>query len=385
MFDGMAVINFMGMTISNKYTQSLITLILFFIIAKTIAYIMEKYILNITSKTKTDVDDMLVKKTHIPISLLLFFLGVKIAIVPLELATKINTTAQRVVSTIATLLLSYILIVVFDILISSWIHGTAKKKSKEVDENLMKLSTKTSRILLIILVVLLILNLWDIKVSGLLASLGIVGIAVAFGLQNTLGNVFGGVSLLMDRSIKVGDIIRVDKDTAGSIIDVGLRATKLKTWDNELIIIPNGKLAGNNIKNYVLPNPKARIVVPFSVAYGSNVDDVKKVIMKEINRLDNLDKSNEPRVMFLEMGNSALLFKAFVWLKSYKERFTTKEKLNCMIYNALNNNGFNIPFPQMDVWIKEVSHGHRKKPKKSRTVISKKKIKNIPEDIEDLS
>jgi small-conductance mechanosensitive channel len=385
MFDGMAVINFMGMTISNKYTQSLITLVLFFIIAKTIAYIMEKYILNITSKTKTDVDDILVKKTHIPISLLLFFLGVKLAIIPLELTTKTNTTAQRIVSTVATLLLAYILIVVFDIIIASWIHGTAKRKSKEVDENLMKLSTKTSRILLMIIGILLILNLWDIKVSGILASLGIVGIAVAFGLQNTLGNVFGGVSLLMDRSIKVGDIIKIDKDTAGSVIDVGLRATKIKTWDNELIIIPNGKLAGNNIKNYVLPDPKARIVVPFSVAYGSNVNDVKKVIMKEINKLDNLDEGNDSIVMFLEMANSSLNFKAFVWLKSYKDRFTTKEKLNCMIYNALNNNGFNIPFPQMDVWVKEISHGHRKRPKKSKRVISKKSKKKLPEDMEDLS
>ena len=124
-----------------------------------------------------------------------------------------------------------------------------------------------------------------------------------------------------------------------------------------MIIIPNGKLAGVNIKNYVLPNPTARIVVPFSVAYGSDVDKVKKIVMKEVKKLDNLDKNHDPMVMFLEMGESSLNFKTFVWLKSYKDRFKTKEKLNCMIYNALNKNKLHIPFPQRDVWIKEMRKG----------------------------
>jgi len=198
-----------------------------------------------------------------------------------------------------------------------------------------------------------VLRVWDVQIGTLLASLGIVGIAVAFGLQNTLGNIFGGVSLLLDRSIKVGDIIKLDEETAGAVIDVGLRATKIRTWDNEVIIIPNGKLAGVNIKNYVLPNPVARIVIPFSVAYGSKVEKVKQIVMKEIKKLDNLDNSHDPMVMFLAMSNSSLDFKAFAWLKSYKDRFMTKERLNCMIYNALNKNKVTIPFPQMDVHLKK--------------------------------
>ena len=359
--NAMAVVQFMGMTaeevIRNKYVQSLFTLVIFFIAAKLVAFIAEKYILKLTAKTKTEADDLLIKKTHRPVSLLLFLLGIKLAVVPLNLEEKINTMSHRTVSTVAIIVFMYVLIVVFDIIISVWVKRRARKKEKELDENLIKLSTKTSRVILLLLALLFILHIWEIKLGPLLASLGIIGIAVAFGLQTTLGNIFGGVSLLLDRSIRVGDIIKLDEETSGTVLDVGLRSTRIRTWDNEVIIVPNGLIASSKIKNYVLPDPTARIVVPFSVAYGSNVDRVKKVVTGEIKKLDNLDKNKEPTVMFIEMGGSSLNFKAFVYLKSYKERFSTKEKLNCMIYNALNKNKITIPFPQMDVWIKQHKKG----------------------------
>lgn len=362
--DGMAVIEFMGITldevIRSRYTHSLLTLVLFFVGAKLITFIAEKYLLKLTEKTKTEVDDLLVKRTHRPISLLLFILGIKIALVPLGLEEKLETMLHHIISTLSILILAFIAMRVVDIIIHVWVGRRAEKKKSEIDENLIKISSKTSRAVFVVLGLLFILKVWNIQIGALLASLGIIGIAVAFGLQNTLGNVFGGVSLLLDRSIKVGDIVKIDEETYGEVLDVGLRATRVRTWDNEVVIIPNGKLAGVNIRNYVLPNPTARITVPFSVAYGSNVDKVKKIVMGEIKKLDNLDKSHDPMVMFLEMGSSSLNFKAFVWVRSYKERFATKEKLNCMIYNALNKNKITIPFPQMDVWIKEMRKGRRK-------------------------
>ena len=340
--------------IGKKYIQSFLTLALFFIFAKLAAFVAEKFVLKLTAKTKTDVDDLLVKKTRKPMSLLLFVLGIKLAIVPLKLDEAANIISQNIVSTLTILILAYVIIVVFDIILSAAIKRNALKKGIEADENLIKLSTKTSRVIFFIIAVLFIFRVWNIQIGPLLASLGIVGVAVAFGLQSTLGNVFGGVSLLLDRSIKVGDVVKIEnEETSGTVVDVGLRSTRIRTWDNEILIIPNGRLAGNNIKNYVLPDHISRIEIPLSVAYGSNVDEVKKVVMTEIRKLDNLYKNQEPSVMFIEMGPSSLNFKALVWIKSYKDRFTTKEKLNCMIYNALNKNKITIPFPQMDVHLKK--------------------------------
>ncbi len=337
----------------NPYFHSILILVAFFSGAKLLTFIAEKYIMKLTAKTKTDVDDLLVQKTHGPISLLFFLIGIKLALIPLKLEENIKIILNRIDSTLSILVALYTLIVVADIIISAWIKSRAKRKDKDVDENLMKIGTKTARVVVLMIGFLFILRVWNIELGPLLASLGIVGIAVAFGLQNTLGNIFGGISLLMDRSIKVGDIVKIDEQTYGQVVDVGIRATRVKSWDNEVVIIPNGKLAGVNITNYVLPNPTARITVPFSVAYGSNVDKVKKIVMKEVMKLEKLDKNHEPMVMFLQMGDSALNFKAYVWLRSYKDRFSTKEKLTCMIYNTLNKNKINIPFPQMDVHVKK--------------------------------
>ncbi|MBU0628598.1 MAG: mechanosensitive ion channel family protein [Nanoarchaeota archaeon] len=385
--DGMAILSITEASIQeiirNKYTQSFLTLALFFVFAKLAAWVAERFILKLAAKTKTEVDDIIVKKTRTPMSILLFVLGIKLAVVPLNLEAATSAMANHIISTLAVLLLSYVVVVILDILLEAGIKRKALKTGAEADENLILISTKTSRVVFFIIAALFILRIWDIQIGPLLASLGIIGVAVAFGLQNTLGNIFGGVSLLLDRSIKVGDVVKIDEETSGTVIDVGLRSTRIKTWNNEVVIIPNGKLAGVNIKNYVLPNSEARIEVLFSVAYGSDVDKVKKVVMGEIKKLDNLSKSHDPSVMFIEMGASSLNFKCLVWIKSYKERFATKEKLNCLIYNSFSKNKISIPFPQMDVYVKQFENQQKKKIPVRNISGSTKKMKKTGENLEN--
>jgi len=198
-----------------------------------------------------------------------------------------------------------------------------------------------------------ILDLWGIQLMPLVASLGIAGIAIAFALQNTLGNIFGGISVVLDKSVKSGDVIRLDKDTYGTVLDVGFRSTKIRTWNNEVIIIPNGKLADSRIQNYILPEPSVRINLPFSVEYGSDIDKVKKVVLDEIKKLKNVLKDPKPKIMFLEMGDFSLNFKVYFWVPSFKERFKTKEKANCLIYDALNKAKIGIPFPTRTIYMKK--------------------------------
>ena len=362
-----AFLNFMSITgdeiIRSRYTASLLTFIIFFIVAYIVSYIAKKVILSITAKTKIEIDDLIVKNTNKPISLLLLLLGVKLAIIPLELTDKVNAIAHHTITTLAIIVITYILIVVFSIMIMAWAKRLAEKTKSKADNQIVKISEKTTKIIVITLALLFILQVWGIQMGPLLASLGIIGIAVAFGLQSTLGNIFGGISMILDRSIRVGDVVKLDDGTAseisGTVIDVGLRSTKIKTWNNEVVVVPNGVLANQRIKNYVLPDATARIVVPFSVAYGSNIDKVKKIVMGEIKKLDNLNSKEESQVMFLEMGPSSLNFQAWVYITHYEDRFATKEKLNCMIYNALNKNKITIPFPQMDVYIKQHAKGKK--------------------------
>ena len=142
--------------------------------------------------------------------------------------------------------------------------------------------------------------------------------------------------MIGDKSIKVGDLVYLENSVKGKIKKIGLRSTKIITFDNELIIIPNTKLAESIIQNVALPEPKSRAVVPFGVAYGSDIDKVKKIVVKEIKSIKAVCKEPEPLVRFIEMGDSSLKFKAYFYVESFDERFATIDIVNTKIYNALN-------------------------------------------------
>tara|TARA_Y100000310_G_scaffold308906_1_gene352488 strand:+ start:527 stop:1585 length:1059 start_codon:yes stop_codon:yes gene_type:complete len=335
--------------LTNKYTVALGTLIIFFVVAKLAYMIFKKYLIKLTEKTKTTFDDKLLKQSEAPVALLILLFGTKLAILPLQLAGAIAAGLQKAFSSITVIIMSYIIVIFLDLVIEHWGKRLTAATDSKADDQILSLGHKATRFITVIVAGMFILQIWGVEVGPLLASIGVVGVAIAFGLQKTLGNIFGGISIIADRSVRVGDVIKIGTDTYGEVIDIGLRATRIRTWDNEVKIIPNGELANEVILNYVLPNPKARIIIPFSVAYGVNINKVKKIVMGEIHKLKNLDKENEPKVMFLEMADSSLNFKAYVWLTSYKDRFSTKELLNCKIYNALNKNKIEIPYPQVDV------------------------------------
>src|SRR3989338_3468570 len=334
------------LVIENSYVHSLLIIIGSVIAAKLSIWIARKILLRLTQKTKTKIDDLIIAKTSLPLSMIIVLMGIRLAIIPLGPSETAAKIAYYSIGSLIIAITTYIAMVVFDVLIDEWGRKWAAKTKSAVDAQLISLFHRFSKIIIVIIGFMFILSLWGVQILPLVASLGIAGVAVAFALQNTLGNIFGGMSLILDKSIKTGDVIKIDQDTKGRVIDVGLRSTKIKTFNNEVIIIPNGKLADSRIQNYILPEPSIRIELPFGVEYGSDVDDVKKIVLNEIRKLGNVLKEPEPKVMFLEMGDFALRFTAYFWVSSFDEKFDTKEKANCMIYNALNKAKIGIPFPK---------------------------------------
>lgn len=302
---------YIGLLKQNKYLYSLALLIAFYVLSKLIVYISKKVILRITKKTKTDIDDLIVKKINGPISLILVLIGFRLALFPLGINQNILDALEHTISSVIAVIVTYIIIAVVDIAIDNWGKKAAEKTKSDFDDDIIPLFHRLSRIFISIVGLLFILPVWGIQIGPLLASLGIAGVAVAFALQNTLGNVFGGVSLILDKSIKVGDKIRLDNDTMGTVTDVGLRSTKIKTWDNEIITVPNGKMADSRILNFMQPDFTVRAAVEFGVEYGSEPSRVRKVVLDTISKIPNVLKEPAPAVIMMEMGDFALKFKAF--------------------------------------------------------------------------
>jgi len=343
--------------LANKYAQALALVIGFFILSKLALFISEKVFLKLAKKTKNDIDDKIITNSRGPVSLLLLILGFKLGLLALALKGSYAFIAVNIIDTLFVIVGFYVALSVLVTLVDGLGTAFAKKTKSTLDDHLVSIFSKTLKVTYFIIVVLAVLKIWGVQIGPLLAGLGIGGIAIAFALQSTLGNIFGGISLILDRTVKVGDTVFVDKETKGTIMDIGLRSTRIKTFDNELIIIPNGQLANQKIQNIVEPDPSSRVVIPFSVAYGSKIDRVKKIVLKEINTIEGLDKTKEPSVRFREMADSSLVFAAYFYMKSYTERFRSIDEANTLIYNALNKAKIAIPYPQMDIHIKE----HRKR------------------------
>ena len=336
---------------TNKYLHSVIILLVFFVLSQSVVFISQKIFLRIAKRTKTEIDDLIISKTNRPLSVILLLIGIRLAVIPHKIPQFMLDIFKNFISTLIVMIVAYIIIIILHILISSWGEKFASKTESKFDDEVVLLIQRFSKIVIVLIGFIFILDVWGVKIGPLLASLGIAGIAVAFAMQNTLGNIFGSFSLIVDRSVTVDDFIRLEDGTEGVVTDIGLRSTKIKSRDGDWIILPNGKLADSKIYNYHKPLPITRVTVDFNVKYGSEVEKVKKIILKEINSIKIILEDPAPVVVFEELGDFALKFKAYFWVISIDQKIEAKESAVTAIYNALNKNNIGIPFPTRTIYI----------------------------------
>jgi len=277
----------------------------------------------------------------------------RLALIPLPFQEKILTYLTRFLYSIIVVVAGYLVIKVFDIIIGEWGKGFAKKTKTNVDDTIISLLHKVAQIIMVVLVFLFILDGWGVQIGPLLASLGVAGIAVAFALQSTIANIFGGISLILDKTLKKGDIVKLDGGESGVVYDVGIRSTKVKTWNNEIITIPNGKLVESMVHNISLPDPSIRINIEFGVAYGSKIDKVKKIVVDSVLSCKDTLRDPAPRILFLAMADSSLNFKVMFWVDDLSKKWDTHQEAIQKIYENLGKNKISIPYPQMDVHLKK--------------------------------
>jgi len=339
--------------IANDYIRAVVILIVLLIALRLVLTVSQRFLLRLVNKTKTDLDDILVKRSSAPITVILFFISLRIALNELSFGESIEGTIYKLIGSVMVIMVGYLIYVLLDIFIFDLWGRFSKKVNIGIGESLSNLIHGILKAVLMVLVFLYVLDLWGISIGPLLAGLGIVGIAIALALQPALANIFSGISMIFDKSIGIGDVVYLDAETRGKIQKIGLRSTRIRTFDNELVIVPNNQLANSKIQNVALPEPKTRVVVPFGVAYGSDIEKVKKVVMKEIKSVSKVCDDPEPVVRFLEMADSSLNFKAYFHVESFENRIDAIDEANTKIYNAFNKNNIEIPFPQRDVHMKK--------------------------------
>jgi len=183
---------------------------------------------------------------------------------------------------------------------------------------------------------------------------GALGVGVGFGLQAIVNNFASGLILLFERPIKVGDAIQIDNDMA-IVKRLGLRSTIVQTLDNAEIVVPNSELVTSKVTNWTLANRRIRVKVPVGVAYGSDIEKVRKLLLECAGENPKILKYPEPLALFLAFGDSSLNFELRVWIDEFMEGTgEVQSELNNAINEKFNAAGIEIPFPQTDLHLRSV-------------------------------
>lgn len=219
------------------------------------------------------------------------------------------------------------------------------------------LGEKLAGILIWIVLVLVGIDILGISLTALTVFSGAFGLAIGFGLQKTFGNLISGIILLMDRSIKPGDVIAVGDGTVrtfGQVNRIGIRAVSVITRDQIEYIIPNEILMTNQVENWSYSSRDVRIRVPVGVAYSSDIELVERLMLEAAQELPRLQTDLTPTVWLTGFGASSIDFEVQVWIDDPEIGIgNLKSDLLKLIIRKFRENGVEIPFPQQDLHVKE--------------------------------
>ncbi len=202
--------------------------------------------------------------------------------------------------------------------------------------------------------ILIILSLLGISIAPLVAALGVGGLAVALALQDTLANLFAGIHVLTEKSVRVGDFIKLETGQEGYVYDITWRTTRIRMLPNNIVVIPNSKFAQSVVTNYYLPEKRMSLHIPISVSYACDPEQVERVLVEEAKEgaksIPGLLGEPEPFVRFIPgFGESSLDFTLICQVREFVDQYLAQHELRKRIFKRFKAEGIEIPFPQRTV------------------------------------
>jgi len=324
------------------------------IIAGWIAYyIFERYLTRLAKKTKTTLDDEILRNVKKPIYFFVILIGIYYA---LDLLTPLKPYSVQLtqIFTVAEILLVALVITrVINVFITWYVEKTTER-GKKMSEHLLFIFKKIIHAVIYIFALLFILAAFNIDLSGVVIGLGVGGIAIALALQNVLSDAFSAFSIYFDKPFEIGDYIVVG-DHSGTVKKIGIMSTRVQLLQGEELVLSNSVLTTTNVRNFKKME-KRRISFSFGVIYATPTNKLKKIpdIIRDIidgDKLEYVDRLD--RVHFTEFGDFSLNFNIIYYLKTkdYAKYMDTQQEINFAIKEAFEKEGIEMAFPTQTIFI----------------------------------
>ena len=335
----------------NAWLQGIAVIFVTFTIASLITWVLFKLLRRVSSKTQVAIDDQIVLLLRPPVYYTFLVGGISYGFSVMPLSVSVEAMLIRSIQSLGTLVW-----IIFCTRLASVILvrlATLSDKFTFIQLRTLTLFDNLAKVIIFSVGIYTIFVIWKIDMTAWLASAGIAGIAVGFAAKDTLSNLFSGVFILADAPYKVGDYIVLDQRERGKVTNIGLRSSRILTRDDVEITIPNSIIGNSTIINQSGgPSEKMRIKLKIGVAYGSDIDQVRAIMLNIAKKEQLVCIHPEPTVRFRIFGASSLDFELRCWVPHPELCGRTIDALNTTVYKEFNRLRIEIPYAKQDLYIK---------------------------------
>lgn len=345
---------FLGLTTEQWRALGISSLIILLAVAvgqRLIRFIINRGIKRLTKRTETTFDDVILEAVHPPLYWLLVVIALDVGMKRLDfLPEGWNAPLQDI---FFVLYLSVAVVFTWRLTSRMFIwygREVAVRTQTELDTRLMPFFRRVALIMVGAIGLIIVLGHFEVNVNALVTTLGIGSLAIALAAQAALEDTISGFLIMLDQPFRIGDRIEIqDLDTWGDVVDIGLRSSRIRTRDNRMVVIPNSVIGESLVVNYAYPDSQYRIEVEIGVAYGVDLEHVRRTMIAAVRDVEGVLSERPVEALLLEFGDSTLIFRVRWWIDSYVDTRQMFDKVNSAIYYALNEEGIATPFPQQDV------------------------------------
>ncbi len=354
--------NFWGMT-TDQWIQigiSLIIIVSVLILGKwIISILLDRILKKLAKRTKSTLDNAILDAARLPLYFLAVILALEGGFQRLDFLPTTWDTWLEEGFFIAYFLIGFIFIWRVITHVFQWYSDERiSKTDTDLDEQLLPFFMRIALILLSAIGVITILSHFDVDITAMVTTLGIGSLAVALAAQNALEDTISGFLIMVDQPYRIGDRIEIlDLDTWGDVVDIGLRSTRIRTLDNRMVVVPNSQIGKSLVVNYAYPNDQYRLQIHLGIGYGTEVEKARQVMIDAVSSVEGVLPDRPVEALFLEFGDSAMIFRVRWWLESYADTRRMFDRVNTALYKALNQQQIELPFPQLEIHYQEKPGG----------------------------